>query len=424
MQKKNKGGKIPGKSAKAADSAVKTNTLKTAQRRDGYIRNIIPKTLSRTRSDIATWRSALHSADNVENPRRARLMNLYDDVMLCAHLTSQIELRQKATLLTPFEIKLNGAIDEEVTAALNAAGWVNKLNKHILDSVMYGHTLVELTTTTNATEPIKVSLLPRQNVIPEKGTLLFREDDAKGLQYRDVREFGTWVLEFGEEHNYGLLNKAVPHVLFMRFAQSCWSELCEIYAIPPRFIKTNTQDPAMIDRAEAMLRDMGAAAYFIIDNTEEFQFAKGADTNGDVYNNLIALCKEAVSVLINGAVIGQDTVNGNRSKEESSIRLFEKLIISDRKMVAGYWNSIVIPALEFIGIVKPGSMFLWQQEEEVEKLWAMVVELLQFKDIPNEWIEEKFGIPCSEKSVGISGQPPAKLSSQPSSEVDFFAAAP
>lgn len=57
MQKKNKSRKTPGVTAKAANLAVKTNTPKTARRREGYIRSIVPKTLSRTRSDIATWRS-------------------------------------------------------------------------------------------------------------------------------------------------------------------------------------------------------------------------------------------------------------------------------------------------------------------------------------------------------------------------------
>jgi len=194
----------------------------------------------------------------------------------------------------------------------------------------------------------------------------------------------------------------------------------EFSGLPPLLMKPATQDPAMLDRAEAMLRDMGAAAYFIIDRTEEFQFAKGADTNGDVYNNLIALCKEAVSVLVNGAVIGQDTVNGNRSKEESSIRLFEKLVMADRKMLAGYWNSTVIPALVYIGILPEGSVFSWQQEEDVEKLWAMVVQLLQFKDVPNDWIEEKFGIVCTDKAFTVPGQ----LSVPQPREVDFFATAP
>jgi hypothetical protein len=68
-------------------------------------------------------------------------------------------------------------------------------------------------------------------------------------------------------------------------------------------------------------------------------------------------------------------VNGNRSKEESSIRLFEKLVMADRKMLAGYWNSTVIPALVYIGILPEGSVFSWQQEEDVEKLWAMDEQL-------------------------------------------------
>lgn len=399
--------------------AVKSDTPKTAQRREGYIRSIVPKTITRTRSDIATWRSALRAADNVDNPRRTRLVNLYEDIMLDAHLTSQVELRQQFVLSTPFTLQREGADDEELTKKFNAAGWVTTLNKHILDSIMYGHTLVELTTTD--TDALKVTLLPRQNVIPEKGVLLLREDDSDGVNYREIREFGTWILEFGEAHDYGLLNKAVPHVLFMRFAQSCWSELCEIYGIPPRFIKTDTQDPAMLDRAEAMLRDMGAAAYFIIDRTEEFQFAKGADTNGDVYRNLGSVCKEAISMLINGAVFGQDTVNGNRSKEESSLKLFDKLVLADRKKLSGYWNSTVIPALVHIGLLEPGYTFVWQQEEDIEKLWGMTCDLLQFKDVPNEWIMEKFGIECADKMFTMPGQ---SLSAQLSAPKDFFDVAP
>ena len=129
-------------------------------------------------------------------------------------------------------------------------------------------------------------------------------------------------------------------------------------------------------------------------------------------------------MLVNGAVIGQDTVNGNRSKEESSIRLFEKLVMADRKMLAGYWNSTVIPALVYIGILPAGSVFSWQQQEDIEKLWAMVVQLLQFKDVPNDWIEEKFGIVCTDKAFTVPGQLSETLSVPQPQEVDFFATAP
>ena len=220
-------------------------------------------------------------------------------------------------------------------------------------------------------------------------------------------------MEFWDKNQYGLLNKAVPHVLFKRFAQACWSELCEIYAIPPRFIKTDTTNPEMLDRAEAMLRDMGAAAYFIIDTTEEFAFAKGADTNGDVYNNLITLCKNEISMLVNSAVMGQDTEHGNESKEESSQKLFEKKVEADKRLVENTWNSIVIPALVKLGVIAEGLMFEFRPEVNLEKLWKMVSEALPHMDIDPEWMTETFGIQFigikarvnPEAQLNIGGQP-------------------
>ena len=380
--------------------AVKNDNSKMVQRREGYVSKIVPKTISRTRADISTWKNALRAADNVENPRRARLQNLYTDILLDAHLTSQIELRMQHSLSVPFVLKRESEIDEKNTALLKAASWKNEIDREILWADYRGNSLIELTTENNT---LCVTSLPRNNIIPEKGILLLSEDDTTGIDYRNCREYGTWLLEFGSRTNYGLLNKAIPHVLFKRFAQSCWSELCEIYGIPPRFIKTDTQDPEMLSRAEAMLRDMGSAAYFIIDREESFEFAKGADTNGDVYNNLISLCNSEISLLITGAVIGQDTKNGNRSKEESSIKLLDKIVQADKKTLESYWNGTVIPALVKIGILPEGLTYELQQEEDIEKLWGMTREALPYMDIDPEWMKDKFGIQVTGKKEVTGG---------------------
>ncbi len=379
---------------KQRNKAIKGGSPKMAQRREGYVAKIVPKTISRTRADVSTWKTALRSADNVENPRRAKLQNLYADILLDAHLTSQIELRMQHSLSVPFVLKRDGEVDEESTALLKAARWKNEMDREILWADYRGCSLVELTTE-NGT--LCVTSLPRNNIIPEKGVLLLSEDDTTGVDYRNCREYGTWLLEFGTRTNYGLLNKAVPHVLFKRFAQSCWSELCEIYGIPPRFIKTDTQDPEMLNRAESMLRDMGSAAYFIIDREESFEFAKGADTNGDVYNNLISLCNSEISLLITGAVIGQDTKNGNRSKEESSIKLLDKMVQSDKRTLESYWNGTVLPALVRIGILPEGLTYELQQEEDIEKLWSMTREALPYMEVDPEWMKEKFGLQVTGK---------------------------
>lgn len=379
---------------KQQNKALKSGHPKMTERRDGYVSRIVPKTISRTRADVSTWKTALRAADSVENPRRARLQNLYADILLDAHLTSQIELRMQHSLSVPFVLKRDGEVDEKSTALLKAARWKNEIDREILWADYKGCSLVELTTE-NGT--LCVTSLPRNNIIPEKGVLLLSEDDTTGIEYRNCREYGTWLLEFGTRTNYGLLNKAVPHVLFKRFAQACWSELCEIYGIPPRFIKTDTQDPEMLNRAESMLRDMGSAAYFIIDREESFEFAKGADTNGDVYNNLISLCNSEISLLITGAVIGQDTKNGNRSKEESSIKLLDKMVQSDKGMLESYWNGTVLPALVKIGLLSEGLTYELQQEEDIEKLWNMTREALPYMEVDTEWMKEKFGLQVTGK---------------------------
>lgn len=395
-----KNNKMYRREKRRQNMAVKNDKSKMTQRREGYVSKIVPKTISRTRADISTWKNALRAADNVENPRRARLQNLYTDILLDAHLTSQIELRMQHSLSVPFVLKRESEIDEKNTALLKAARWKNEIDREILWADYRGNSLIELTTENNT---LCVTSLPRNNIIPEKGILLLSEDDTTGIDYRNCREYGTWLLEFGSRTNYGLLNKAIPHVLFKRFAQSCWSELCEIYGIPPRFIKTDTQDPEMLSRAEAMLRDMGSAAYFIIDREESFEFAKGADTNGDVYNNLISLCNSEMSLLITGAVIGQDTKNGNRSKEESSIKLLDKIVQADKKTLESYWNGTVIPALVKIGILPEGLTYELQQEEDIEKLWGMTREALPYMDIDPEWMKDKFGIQVTGKKEVTGG---------------------
>jgi phage gp29-like protein len=381
---------------------------KAPKRGDGYARKLTPKAISRVRVDIATWRKALQRADSVDTPKRGPLIRLYEEVGIDSMVESQMGQRIDKVLAAPFSIKnAKGDADEELTATLKDSKLAGQLTTRIMESIFYGHSLVEINTPehNSGSEGVdalyQVELLPRGNVVPEKGMLLLKEDDSSGIMYRTAREYGTYILEFGDVKSYGLLNKAVPHALFKRFAQSCWSELCEIYGIPPRVMKTNTSDTEMLDRAETMMKDMGAAAYFIIDETEEFNFAKGVDTNGDVYNNLIQLCNNEMQMLFTRAIVGQDTKNGNRSKEESSQKITDNVFQSDKVFTQQHWNSTVIPALVRLGILPVGCSFAFEAEEDIEKLWSMTKETMPYMDVDPQWITEKFGI----KVLGAKQQP-------------------
>ena len=360
------------------------------RRKETWNSTIQLKAISQTRQDIASWKTAVRAALAVENPRRARLQTLYDDICIDAKLTSQLENRKNQVLGATFTLKdASGNIDEDLTKALKKASWYTDLITFMWEARWYGHSLVEFDNSGNG---LNLTLINRRNVEPRAGLLLKDENDSTGIRFREAREYGWWVFEFGKGNDLGLLNKVVPHVLMKRFAQTCWSELAEIYGIPPRYLKTNTQDPVMLARGEQMMRDMGAAAWFIIDDSEELEFAAGAATNGDVYNNLMKVCNDEFCMLVSGAIIGQDTKNGNESKEKESNKALTKLVEADKIIIEAWFNAIVLPGLMKLGLLPDGLTFEYEPTEDLSLLWSMVKDAMQYYSIDPDWIKKKFGI--------------------------------
>jgi hypothetical protein len=360
--------------------------------------SIAPKSISRVRKDIADWNRALQMAMLDENPKTWSLYNLLDEIMQDALLKSQTENRRNKSLSQTFSIiGKDGKVNQEITDLLQNKIFVNEVNTEILNTKYLKHSLGQWI---YADGRLKFQLIPRQNVDPVTGLVYQDYTEDKFIKYREMSEYGVWVLEFGDttlSADFGLINAVVPHVLFKRFAQSCWSELCEIYGIPPRVMKTNTQDKRMLNRAEQMMRDMGAAAYFIIDESEKFEWAQSVQTNGDVYKNMIHLCNNEISMPISGAIIGQDTVNGNRSKEQANQNLLEDLVQADLSLIEQEWNSKILNSLQLIGEIPQGEYYYkYDKAEDLDKLFGYTKDLLNAgKEVDDKWITDKFGVPIT-----------------------------
>lgn len=361
---------------------------------------IIQKQQSFASRDVADWKWAQMLATATQYPKNYLLQDVFSDVANDALLSSQINNRREQTISAPFEMVTQDLkVDDKMTALLAQITPLTDIMGHIWDSEWYGYSLVELSNDDNNIQQAK--LINRRNVVPQKGRFYPDTSLNTFINYRDNTEYGKSILEFNAD-SVGLLNKSVPHILFKKFAQSCWSELCEIYGIPPRVMKTETNDPAMLNRAESMMKDMGAAAWFIIDRTEEFQFAQGVNTNGDVYANLISLCNNEISMLTSGAIIGQDTKNGSNAKEKTSLSLLDRLAEADKRMTEMYMNSIVIPAFIRMGwLPSTTSRFRFSAVENTDALWEYTQALLPYKEVDNDFIEEKFGIKIKDKPLGF-----------------------
>ncbi|WP_281233492.1 phage portal protein family protein [Flavobacterium gelatinilyticum] len=368
---------------------------KTPNQGSTHIQNIVPKTISQTRQDIKNYVDAQNAAQVEENPKFYPIQNLYDNILRDLHLQSQVNNRMLKSLSRAFSIKnADGTTNEELTTLLQNKGFVFQINQSILGTIYRRHSLGEFSyKIVNKELVLTFDTIARQNVDPRSGYLYYDYTDDKKIKYREQAEYGSWLIEFGEKNTtLGLLDGCVPMVLFKRFANSCHSELCEIYGIPPRVMKTNTQDPVMVARAKKMMQDMGTAAYFIIDDSESFDFAKGVTTDGEVYTTLKTHCNNEISMGVSGTVVGQDTKNGSNGKEKTSIGILEDLVDSDLSLIEQCWRDTVIPALQVLGVLPAGVMYKYDATEDLAQLWKMVTEAAAFLEIDPKWIEQKFGI--------------------------------
>lgn len=376
------------------------------------------KALSLVRTDVKQWKTAWQQTSSDE-PKNYPLQFIYDrDVMMDALLVSQLENRNNQVLKTGFAVKTrkSNERDEEQSLKIRSSQGVRKIIDTILQSHYFGYSLVEIGVVQmeNGNQNLTVNLIPRTNVVPQTGLFYPDYSEDKNISYRELPEFGSYILEFNSE-NVGLFNKIVPHILFKKFALSCWSELCEIYGIPPRVLKTDTQNKSMLNRAKTMMMDTGAAAWYIIDETEKMEWGSGVNTNGDVFKQLIAATNNEISLLISGAIIGQDTANGSRSKDESARSVLEDLVQADLKRVENIMNNTVIPALIKIGYLKGDVVFEFDPTEDLDTLWSRTKDSWQEYDVDAEWVKNKFGIEITGKKQTVSpGQNNLNLSS------DFF----
>ncbi|MDR1897529.1 MAG: hypothetical protein LBR10_12140 [Prevotellaceae bacterium] len=197
------------KTVKQAQSAKKREAV--------YFPQTTRKSISVTRSDIATWNAAIKQAGGAQEPKRTKLMRLYDSIVLDSLLSSQIAGRKLQTVSAAFKLMNEaGKPDEEAMLRLASMQCYADLVNCILDAEYYGCSLVELCINREGNPEAK--LIQRENVVPDNGRFYPDADGSKFIEYRTMREYGVWLLEFNSG-NFGILNKAVQHVLMKRFAQ-------------------------------------------------------------------------------------------------------------------------------------------------------------------------------------------------------------
>jgi len=347
------------------------------------------------------WRNAWQSAINVVRPDRRRLYDIYDDIITDLHLSGAIDQRKDMVLQKTFVLtdKSTGEQSDKGIAVFEAA-WFKDLMSLALDSIYYGHSLIQLGNIVD-TDDCKafscVELVPRKHVSPEFGTILRSEGDdpRSGISYRDgiLRD---WCIEVGKPRDLGKLLKCVPSAISKRNALAYWDEFGQLFGIPVRIAKTSSRDSQEINSIKDMLQNMGPAAWGLFPEGTELEFVENG--KGDAFNVFDKRIDRANSEMSKG-ILGQTmTLDSGSSLSQSEVHLevLKNLVEKDADMVRDIINDKLLPLMNAKGFGLEGMRFDWVNDTQYSPEQQLQMEQMLLTagyEIDPDYFQQKYGVP-------------------------------
>lgn len=368
---------------------------------------IVERQLYRFNADIGKWREALTASESVHSPQRAELMRVFQEVNLDSHLSALMQSRLSKIMAHKFSlVDADGEISEQTE--LLQKEWFTKTIKYFAESLFYGYSLIEFDDLEDF-EFKSICLLPREHIEPNKH--LFKKEYylTDGIPFLE-EPFNNWTFYVEQDDTLGLLNKAAPLTIWKKNALGSWGDYADMFGIPPRIGKTNVRDDKLRKNMETMLSTMGRLSYGVFDESDTIELVQ--TSGGDAFNvfeKLTSFCNAEMSKLILGQTMTTDD-GSSRSQSEVHQKTLDNITKADTNWLESLINTQFIPFLiEKHNFPFDGLTFKYDHTESLTltEQMDMTKELLKYKDVPNDWINERFGIPVDDKS-------------QSSEEVDNF----
>ena len=244
--------------------------------------------------DTADFMTAIRAAENVDYSQRAKLYDLYSDILLDAHLTSVIEKRKNAVLCSDIRFQRDGVPDEQINEQIQSP-WFNRMISDLLDAKFWGFSLLQFY---RNGEWVNYDLIPRKHVDPVRRQILRQQTDITGTSWDEFAD----LLFAGSSDDLGLLAKAAPWVIYKRNTTADWAQFSEVFGMPIQEYTYETDDEDSRRRALEDANSLGSLATFIHGKDTELKLVEAGNKSGsaEVYERLCERCNSEISKLILG----------------------------------------------------------------------------------------------------------------------------
>jgi phage gp29-like protein len=355
------------------DILKKPQPIKEETKNKEHVVKVTPQPLQRLKLDIQRWRNAVLTAESVLNPYRIELQRNYNEIAINAHIKACVERRKNLTLLRDFDFYKG---EEEVE--LKNKKMVLDVIEESLNAIFYGYSLLQIEDIVDGMG--SVCLIPRERIIPERQTITTSTQyDANGVKFYDeqYKDWLIWMPTRSESSNttcgLGLFNVLAPYEIYIRNANTAWSEYQQIYGVPLRIGKTNTREKLMRDNMSQMMADMGRSGWAVVDIDDQIEMVDGGKGGGasDNFLGLINYCEKVISKVILGHADALDSTPGKLGAETSVDKALSETQQKDGLYIEHLLNEKVFPQFAKLGLKEFDGLrieFENNHDENLEKI--------------------------------------------------------
>lgn len=351
---------------------------------------------------IDEWKNAITAAENIDMPKRVRLLDLYADMMLDTHLTSVVEKRLSNVASIPISfVKADGTRDDRMTQILESP-WFDVFVKECLKARFWGYSLFQFDTDADGWPTCTV--IDRKHVDPQRQIILRDQSDVQGTPFDQFYN----LLLVGDGNDLGLLIKAARYVIYKNYDIGDWSEFAEIFGMPIRDYTYDATDEEARRQVVEDARTQGSNQVYIHPEGTHLSLIESAGKTGslDVYKGLADFCNAEISKLILGNTLTtQAGDTGTQALGRVQQQGEEMILADDRKYVLNVLNYQLADLFAQMGIETKGGRFVYEESEDIdlEQQMRICQGLIQMGlDIDQDYLYEKFGVekPRSVRSAG------------------------
>ena len=393
---------------------AKTKKAGELKPRTSFPITILPR--DNSKKTLPGWRMARDAAESIYWPQRKSLMDMYREITLDPHLTNEMDTRLRGVTNISWAFAKDGEPVPEVEGLLKKRAF-KKLLRHILESKLYGFSLIECLDLRKG----NIELVPREYVLPEQSIVVTDPlMTTEGYDYTKA-PFLNRVLPVGEPDDLGLLFKVAPYVILKKGDISDWATYCEVFGSPLRVGKYDPNMPGNEAQVANALKSMGANAWGAFPQGTDFEFVESnkGGTGNTVYQSFAEFCNSEISK----ALVGQTMTSSDGSSEAQAKihkEKLEEINRDDREFVMSVLNEDFIPILIAAGYNVPeGAEFTVMEEEStIPKSERLDMDLKihrEVRPLKEEYFTEEYNIEFddSQPSRGQSAQQESKNINQP-----------